>query len=199
MKSIAGKMSGWMWSDATIITTSVEVEYPDGSVSWQNVVFGSSKFDGAKYKGIRDMLNEDGTVVITANSAEGELGKGHAEGAAARLADSEELQREVFKGGKIRSVGDVMSTIRICSEKCARDLTRFKGDSSFKFKEDDWGQVNGMRITDDFVKQYREQGALGRTFEALAQMIFQKSEKEGRDEPRGVEGEDIEPAEGGDR
>jgi len=200
MRQIAGKMSGWMWSDATIITTSVEVQYPDGTTGWQNVVFGSSKFGGSKYKAIREMLKADGTVVIIAKPDEGELEKGHAEGAANRLRADEDLQRSVFRGGTIKSVGDIMSTIKICSAKCARDLTRFKGgDSNFEFKEDDWGQVGGTRITDDFVKQYRDQGAIGRTFEVLAQIVFQKAQKEGRNEPVDSADGDIEPVEGGDR
>ncbi|MGW0886121.1 golvesin C-terminal-like domain-containing protein [Streptomyces sp. NPDC002671] len=129
------------YSNYTAIASRVNVRVGGNGLS-RTVVFLSSKAQPKQLQGMLDELEDNGIVVIQAAPGTGRSGKGHAEGAAAALRNSPELQEE-WLGGRITRVYSALSAIKVCSEKCGEDLTEFIGEEGVNISEDDSGLLEG--------------------------------------------------------
>jgi hypothetical protein len=92
-------------------------------------------------------LTEAGVLVITGSRSSGSLEKGHSEGIASDLRDSEAKQREIF-GGEISDVHAAVSSNRVCSSSCGADLGNFIG-KGFELPELSTGYLVDHVITND--------------------------------------------------
>lgn len=142
------------YRNATVLLTEVEVEtkLSDGSVKLvpRTVAFISK--NGAS-PGLKKALTDAGVVMVRALPAQGELGKGHAEGAAAAFREDVKSQESLLKG-RVVKVKNAFSTVRVCSSECARDFTRFLRNG-VTIQKDDVGWVDGRVLTKDTVEKMR--------------------------------------------
>ncbi|MFJ8080127.1 RHS repeat-associated core domain-containing protein [Streptomyces sp. NPDC096205] len=139
----------------TLTLAQVEVKGKGfGAVDPTRVVGFASK--GGLPQNLMDEYTRLGVPVYKASASDG---KGHSEDAAAKFrADIKQQEKDL--GSRITRVQSAYVSVRVCSDHCARQLTRFFGRDDVKIPVRSNGMINGKVINTPLLKELR--GTTGR-------------------------------------
>ncbi|MGW4084962.1 RHS repeat-associated core domain-containing protein [Streptomyces sp. NPDC004822] len=114
----------------------------------------------------QSLLDEYTRLGIPIYRAAANDGKGHAEGAAARFRGDIKQQTKDL-GGKILRVNSAYVNIRVCSEHCARQLTKFIGRGDTQIPRRSNGMINGQIIDSSALRDMRQSTGRGRALDVV--------------------------------
>ncbi|MEU7825491.1 RHS repeat-associated core domain-containing protein [Catellatospora sp. NPDC049133] len=143
----------------TVILTTVKVRI-NGKLETRGIAFVSH--EGLDDDTLED-LKENCFFIYQASPKSGRIGKGHAEAAAASLAN--DVARQVADlGGEIEEVTNYVPGNSTCSDECGVDGREYLDDlegTKFKLKKDSWGKIGNTELDKDMMTELRRRAGLG--------------------------------------
>lgn len=114
----------------------------------------------------KSLLDEYTKLGIPVYKASASDGKGHSEDAAARFRSETALQTKGL-GSKIGRVNSAYVNVRVCSEHCARQLTKFIGNSNVQIPRGSNGMINGKVVDTPTLRYLRQTTGNGKALDVV--------------------------------
>ncbi|MEU5057470.1 MULTISPECIES: RHS repeat-associated core domain-containing protein [unclassified Streptomyces] len=131
---------------------------------------------GGLPQALMDEYTKLGIPIYRASAGDG---KGHSEDAAARFRGDTALQTKDL-GSKISKVNSAYVNVRVCSDHCARQLTRFIGRDDLTIPRGSNGMINGKVVDTPTLRDLRQTTGRGRALDVVLRNLSRIGNKASR-------------------